>query len=40
MPSAENIDLKSLLAKVRPALIAHRDHADKLLSIVHQMNYK
>jgi putative membrane protein len=40
LPSAENTDLKSLLVKVRPALVSHRDHADKLLSIVHEMNYK
>ena len=40
LPSAENVDLKSLLVKVRPALVSHREHADKLLSIVHEMNYK
>jgi putative membrane protein len=40
LPSAENADLKSLLVKVRPALVSHREHADKLLSIVHEMNYK
>lgn len=40
LPSAENADLKALLVKVRPALVSHREHADKLLSIVHEMNYK
>jgi putative membrane protein len=40
LPNAQNEELKTLLAKVRPALVAHQEHAEKLLTIVHEMNYK
>jgi putative membrane protein len=30
IPSAKNADLKALLVKVRPAFVAHLDHAKKL----------
>jgi putative membrane protein len=32
IPSAQNADLKALLVKVRPAFVAHLDHAKKLQS--------
>jgi putative membrane protein len=32
IPSAQNADLKALLVKVRPAFIAHLDHAKQLQS--------
>jgi putative membrane protein len=40
LPNAQNEELKALLVKVRPALVAHQEHAEKLLTIVHEMNYK
>lgn len=40
LPNAKNEELKALLIKVRPALVSHLDHAEKLLSIVHETNYK
>jgi putative membrane protein len=40
LPNAQNEELKALLVKVRPALVAHQEHAEKLLSIVHETNYK
>ncbi len=40
LPNARNEELKALLIKVRPALVSHLDHAEKLLPIVHEMNYK
>ncbi|MEO9062675.1 MAG: DUF4142 domain-containing protein [Nitrosospira sp.] len=40
LPSAQNEELKALLVKVRPALVAHKEHAEKVLSIVREMNYK
>ena len=30
IPSAQNAELKALLVKVRPAFVAHRDHAKKI----------
>lgn len=32
IPGAENAELKALLVKVRPAFVAHREHAKKLQS--------
>lgn len=40
LPNAQNEELKALLVKVRPALVAHQEHAEKLLTIVHETNYK
>ncbi|HET7061040.1 MAG TPA: DUF4142 domain-containing protein [Nitrosospira sp.] len=40
LPSAKNDELKALLVKVRPAIVSHLEHAEKLLTIVHEMNYK
>ena len=34
IPSAKNADLKALLVKVRPAFVAHLEHAKKLQSTV------
>jgi putative membrane protein len=34
IPSASNAELKALLVKVRPAFIAHRDHAKQLQTTV------
>lgn len=39
LPNAKNEELKALLVDVRPVLVSHLDHADRLLSIVHQMRY-
>jgi putative membrane protein len=40
LPSAKNEELKALLVKVRPAIASHLEHAEKLLSIVQETNYK
>jgi putative membrane protein len=40
LPSAKNEELKALLVKVRPAIASHLEHAEKLLTIVQEMNYK
>jgi putative membrane protein len=40
LPNAKNEELKALLVKVRPAIASHLEHAEKLLSIVHETNYK
>jgi putative membrane protein len=32
IPSAQNAELKALLVKVRPAFVAHLDHAKQLQS--------
>jgi hypothetical protein len=33
IPGATNAELKALLIKVRPAFVAHRDHAKSLLRV-------
>ena len=40
LPNAKNEELKALLVKVRPAIVSHLEHAEKLLPIVHETNYK
>lgn len=40
LPNAKNEELKALLVKVRPALVSHREHAEKILTIVQEMRYK
>lgn len=37
LPGAKNEELKSLLAKVRPAVASHLEHAEKLQGLVDQM---
>jgi putative membrane protein len=39
LPNVKNDELKALLVKVKPALVSHRDQADKLLSILRETRY-
>jgi putative membrane protein len=36
IPGATNAELKALLVKVRPAFVAHRDHAKSLQTVTHE----
>jgi putative membrane protein len=38
LPNAQNEELKALIVKVRPAVVSHLDHAEKLLPVVREMN--